>query len=285
MQATPYVQAPNQFIDVGGRTLAYRSVGSGKPILLCTRFRGSMDAWDPAFIDLLVAGGMRAITFDYTGWGLSGGERTMSPLDLARDARDLLDVLDLHDAVICGWSLGGMVAQVTLAMFPQRISHCVLIATTPPGKLVKMAEQLFFDTARHPQNGPHDEVVLFFEPRSEASRAAAARSHARIAERKEGRSPPIDAAWAAERLGSAPKNPVFPADGVLQMLRHTTTPVLHIGGDHDIIFPVENWYALNQQLPTLQLLTFPVSGHGPHHQYPELAATYIAAFTGASPVQ
>lgn len=278
MIATPYIQAQNQSIQVQGRTLAYRSVGSGKPILLCTRFRGSMDAWDPAFIDALSSKGLRVITFDYTGWGLSDGERTMSPLDLARDANELLETLDLRDAIICGWSLGGMVAQVTLAMFPARITHCVLIATTPPGQLVKMAEQLFFDTARHVHNTLEDEIVLFFEPLSQASRAAAARSHERIAQRLEGRSPDIDPAWAAERLGDAPKNPVFPADGVLQMLKHTKTPILHIGGDHDIVFPVENWYALNQQLPTLQLLTYPQAGHGPHHQYPEEAAAYISTF-------
>jgi pimeloyl-ACP methyl ester carboxylesterase len=40
----------------------------------------------------------------------------------------------------------------------------------------------------------------------------------------------------------------------------------------------ENWYALNQQLPTLQLLTFPQSGHAPHHQQPTAAAEHIATF-------
>ena len=40
----------------------------------------------------------------------------------------------------------------------------------------------------------------------------------------------------------------------------TGIPILHVGGDHDISFPVENWYALNQQLPTLQLLTLPKQG-------------------------
>ncbi len=48
----------------------------------------------------------------------------------------------------------------------------------------------------------------------------------------------------------------LPADPILEALRNTRTPMRHIGGDHDIIFPVENWYALNQQLPTVQFLTF-----------------------------
>jgi len=37
--------APNQFVETRGRRLAYRSIGSGTPIVLCTRFRGNMDLW------------------------------------------------------------------------------------------------------------------------------------------------------------------------------------------------------------------------------------------------
>jgi pimeloyl-ACP methyl ester carboxylesterase len=65
---------------------------------------------------------------------------------------------------------------------------------------------------------------------------------------------------------------------VLDALRLTSIPVLHIAGDHDIVFPVENWYALNQRLPTLQLHTFPRAGHAPHHQHPQAAAECIATF-------
>ena len=63
--------APTQFIETGGRTLAYRSIGKGKPILLATRFRGTLDLWDPAFLNGLAENGFRVITFDYSGLGLS----------------------------------------------------------------------------------------------------------------------------------------------------------------------------------------------------------------------
>lgn len=268
---------PTQFVECAGRRLAYRSLGSGQTILLCTRFRGTMDVWDPAFLDALAAHGLRVITFDYSGLGQSSGERTLNPLQLAADARDLIEALSLDRVVIGGWSLGGMVAQAVLTLYPERLSHAVLIGTTPPGPNVKPAEQLFYDTAVIPKYGIEHETTLFFEPRSALSRAAAERSVARIAARKADRSPPVPVDWAAAHLGDKPKSPLFPADAVLHALKNTRMPVLHIGGDHDIIFPVENWYALNQVLPTLQLLTFPGAGHGPHHQYPE-AAAHIATF-------
>jgi pimeloyl-ACP methyl ester carboxylesterase len=272
------VEAPNQFVDVDGRRLAYRSIGAGTPIVLCTRFRGNLDLWDPAFLDALAANGFQVITFDYSGLGLSTGEKTYHPGALAKDARDLIVALGLSEVVIAGWSQGGLAAQVGLAMFPELISHVVLLAVTPPGLLVKQAEQLFFDTATKPVTDFEDEVVLFFEPKSKASREAAARSVERIAARTTGHSEPVPAEWAAAVLGDRPRNPVFPADEVLALLKTTTTPILHIGGDHDIVFPVENWYALNEQLPTLQLLTFPRAGHGPHHQHPEACAAHIATF-------
>lgn len=276
--------APNQYAELGERRLAYRSIGdpAGKPILLCVRFRGNLDMWDPAFLDALADAGLRVITFDYAGWGLSGGERQLSPAILARDAIALLEALDLRDAILAGWSLGGMVAQIVAAMAPQRLSHLVLIATAAPDTAVKIGERLFNETAALPGNSLDKDVILFFEPKSDASRAAAAASFERIWQRKEGRSPDIDAAWAAGLLGTEPRLPAFPAPQVLEALKHTSLPILHIGGDHDIVFPIENWYALNQQLPTLQLLTFPQAGHGPQHQYPEAAASYIATFARTS---
>ena len=272
------VNAPNQFVVSRGRRLAYRSLGTGTPIVLCTRFRGNMDLWDPLFLDTLAARGLRVVTFDYSGLGLSSGERTYDPAALARDARDLIEALALDKVVIAGWSLGGLAAQTFLAMYPQHVSHAVLIGTGPPGPLVKPAEQLFYDTARIPENTFEEQIILFFEPRSDLSRAAARLSVDRIAQRQTEHSVPVPIEFAVAALGTRPRNPMFPADAVLAALRTTSIPILHVGGDHDISFPVENWYALNQQLPTLQLLTLPQAGHAPHHQYPVASAEHIITF-------
>ena len=272
------VATHNQCVDMNGRRLAYRSIGAGKPLVLCTRFRGNMDLWDPLFLDSLAATGFRVITFDYSGLGLSTGEKNYDPVSLARDAHDLIDALGLQEVVIGGWSLGGLAAQAFVAIYPQRVTHAVLIGTGPPGLNVKNAEQLFYDTASRPVNTFEDEVVLFFEPRSTASREMAKRSHDRIAQRTSDRSVSVPIDFAVSFLGSGPRNPIFPAEAVLAALKSTTIPILHVGGDHDISFPIENWYALNGQLPTVQLLTFPQAGHGPQHEHPVAVAEHIAMF-------
>jgi pimeloyl-ACP methyl ester carboxylesterase len=282
MQTTSLtVSAPNQFIERNGRRLAYRRFGTGQTILFCNRFRGDLDTWDPAFLDALAAQGFDVIIFDYSGLGLSSGERTYNPLQMSQDVVDLLDALELPQVVLGGWSIGGLVAQVVLAKAPQRLSHLVLVGTNPPGELPKMAEQLFYDLAGKLENDFDDYVQLFFEPASAASRQAAADSFARLALRQTDRGVPVPGDWAGGLLaasGGKPRSNFFPAPAVLEALKHTSIPVLHIGGDHDISFPVENWYALNQQLPTMQLHTFPQAGHGPHQQYPEASAQAIATF-------
>lgn len=278
LETTSAVNAANQFVEVNGRRIAYRSIGAGRPLILCVRFRGNMDSWDPAFLDALASNGFQVITFDYMGLGLSTGAPTYNPIEMAKDARDLIRALDLTDVVLAGWSLGGLAAQATLALYPDQISHLVLIGTGPPGRHVKIAEQLFYDTASKAVNDLEDNVILFFEPRSVRSQTAAARSAARIATRTRDLSLPVPLDFARANLGDTPKDAPFPADFVLDALKKTSVPLLHVGGDHDIVFPVENWYALNGQLPTMQFLTYPSAGHGPQHEHPEATADHITAF-------
>jgi pimeloyl-ACP methyl ester carboxylesterase len=270
--------ATTQYLESGGRKLAYRSVGQGKPIVLAHRFRGVLDLWDPAFIDALAAQGFRVITFDHSGIGLSTGERSYNPSAMVKDAKDLIDGLRLQDVVIGGWSFGGIVAQIYVAMFGASVSHAVLISTTPPGKLVKPGDQRFYDAAAQGPATLDQYTTLFFEPDDAASRAASQRSFERIFARKTGRSPDVPVEWALSQVPHAPPNPMFPSEEVLQALKHTDVPMLHLAGDHDLSVPVENWYALNGQLPTMNLVTYPRAGHAPHHQHPEMAAAQIAAF-------
>ena len=281
-QAAPSaaLSAPTRFVEVRGRRLAYRMFGEGPPLVLCLRFRGVMDSWDPAFLDALAAS-FTVVIFDYSGTGRSTGQGSYVKPAMAGDVLDLVNALGLDRVVIAGWSIGGCAAQTFAALHPERVSHVVAIATTPPGPLAAPSDPLFLETALHPVNDAVDEYILFFEPASAASRAAADASMARIAMRTEDRSPAIDAETYLPMLQASvhPDGPFPDPDGVIQhFFRTADVPVLALSGDHDIMFPVENWYALNRLWPTLTVVTFPQAGHGPQHQHPELAAEIITGF-------
>jgi pimeloyl-ACP methyl ester carboxylesterase len=247
------------------------------PLIFCVRFRGVLDVWDPAFLDTL-ASSFRVITFDYSGLGQSTGDADYTASSLARDAIDLADALEIDIFVAGGWSLGGQAAQVLTRLYSDRVSHLILIGTTPPGKVNHGPEQVFFERALKFDNDLDDETVLFFEPSSPRSRAAAADSHNRIAMRTEGRSPVIPEATYLRLLGSGGGD-LFPdVDGYDAFLRDTDIPILVISGDHEIVFPVQNWFDRIRLWKSLHLLVIPQAGHGPHHQEPQFCANAIRDF-------
>jgi pimeloyl-ACP methyl ester carboxylesterase len=127
-------------------------------------------------------------------------------------------------------------------------------------------------------NDLDDEIVLFFEPSSTISRAAAKASHDRIYARPgvAGRIPSTPEKIQAYLEAAASYHE--DASGRLEKLKVTRTPILVISGDNDISTAVENWFALNRQIPNAHLIVYLESGHAPRHQYPELAAAQIALF-------
>ncbi|BAK65747.1 conserved hypothetical protein [Sphingobium sp. SYK-6] len=267
-----------RFVETNGRTLAYREIGTGTPIILALRFRGVMDVWDPAFLDAL-AQNFRVIIFDYSGLGQSTGTPSYRAEHMARDMIDLADALAIDRFVAGGWSIGGFPAQVVATLMPERVSHIVLIGTAPPGKLEHGLDPVFFDHALKPVYDLHDETVLFFEPESAASRAAAAASVARIAERTGDRSPAIPQETYMHLLEDRAADDVFPdLAGYRDFLATAGVPILVISGDHEICFPVQNWFALNRVWKSLHLMVMPNMGHGPQHEVPEMTADLIASF-------
>ncbi|MFY0578253.1 alpha/beta hydrolase [Cystobacter fuscus] len=154
------VNTPTRFAEVKGRRLAYRDIGQGVPILLCVRFRGILDSWDPAFLDALAVH-HRVITFDYSGLGQSTGEPSYVRKKMAQDAIDLADALGLERFVIGGWSLGGIAAQVVARLLPERILKNVLIGTTPgQGSLRSEAHLLRARLETGERSGRRNRAVL-----------------------------------------------------------------------------------------------------------------------------
>ncbi len=275
---------PNRTVDVDGRTLAYRTFGQGPHLVLCIRLRGTMDMWDPLFLDEL-SKNFTVTTFDYSGLGLSTGEPNYGKKAMAKDVNDLVTALGLGKVIIGGWSLGGFAAMSFAAIYPEKVSHVLAIGTCPPGLQGKPAEQLFFETALKPSYTTEDEYILFFEPNSALSRRLGDASIARIAAREvKDKVTPSEVFHESLFKATDQTSPYPDPDGFYSdFYTNTKIPVLALSGDHDLVFPVENWYALNDTWPTLFVATWPECGHGPQHQYPELSADLIASFVRNTP--
>lgn len=130
--ARSIADAPVRTVKAGQGRIGYRAVGHGSPVVLVMGLSGTMDAWEPAFVDRLATAGHRVITFDNEGIGRSTlGKGRLTIARMGDDTASLIRALRLKRADVLGWSMGGMIAQATAIRHRKRVRRLVLAATAP----------------------------------------------------------------------------------------------------------------------------------------------------------
>src|SRR3954466_9149766 len=114
-------------------TIHYEDVGSGQPVVLIHGFPLSGRSWKQQTPPLPEAG-FRVITYDRRGFGQSSQPSVGYDYDtFAADLDKLLTELDLRDAVIAGFSMGGgEVARYLGTYGSERISKAAILSGIPP---------------------------------------------------------------------------------------------------------------------------------------------------------
>lgn len=270
------VTTETQFATIDNKQIAYRKIGNGTPLILANRFRGTLDTWDPLFLDLL-AENNTVVTFDYSGIGYSEGELPMDLHQVAAEVTKIADYLNFDKYFVGGWSYGGVIAQYATFLYPTRVLGTVVIGSNPMGKNETALSPLFLEKALQPTYTPEDIITLFFEPTSQKSAAAGIASLQRIAQRYDESKVPARPE-ILQRYFAISQQLADDADNFRGAYKTLETPVLIISGDHDISFAVENWFPLMQNAPTVQHIIFNATGHAMHYEYPELSTSYINTF-------
>lgn len=120
-------------VDVGdGLTLHVEQSSDGAPLVLLHGFTGSGRSWDG--IRERLAAGRRIITLDLPGHGLSSAPPDSARYALRRLADDVvrvLDVLELRQVALAGYSLGGRAALRVALQHPRRVAALVLESCSP----------------------------------------------------------------------------------------------------------------------------------------------------------
>jgi len=113
--------------------LYYEDHGTGKPVVLIHGWPLSGASWEKQLPALLDAG-YRVITYDRRGFGNSGRPTTGYDYDtLAADLNKLMTQLDLREATLVGFSMGGGEVARYLGTFgSERVSKAVFMAAIPP---------------------------------------------------------------------------------------------------------------------------------------------------------
>jgi non-heme chloroperoxidase len=111
----------------------YKDWGTGQPVVFSHGWPLSADAWDDQML-FLANRGYRCIAHDRRGHGRSGQSWTGNNMDTyADDLAELVQKLDLRDAIHVGHSTGGgEVARYIRRHGTQRVAKAVLIGAVPP---------------------------------------------------------------------------------------------------------------------------------------------------------
>ena len=238
--------------------IAWRTIGSGPPLLLINGYAATGADWDPAFLEGLSATST-VILPDNRGMGGSGSDGTELSIEaMAGDAVTLLDDLEIESVDVAGWSMGGFISQVLAARAPGRVRRLVLLSTGPGGELEVPrdpdVEQTLFDHSGTPKEQARRLLGLLFPPAMAedvieqfGDAVAEAQSHLDhdvLASQQEAMG-----AWAGS--GSAAN----------ERLASITAPTLVACGGEDRVIPPGNAMVMANHLPDSWLARFPGAGH------------------------
>ena len=162
---------PESYIYANGVRLAYEEFGNpdDPAIILIMGLGGQMIAWPDAFCERLTEGGYRVVRFDNRDIGRSQKMRGFEAFgllrlvllnkfgftlgvpytldDMAEDTVSLMDSLNIPCAHIVGISMGGMIAQLIAANYPDKTLSLVSMMSTSgrpglPGSTIEVKKMM-----------------------------------------------------------------------------------------------------------------------------------------------
>lgn len=123
----------HQFTARDGARIHYKDWGSGDPVVFCHGWPLNADSWESQML-FLSNRGYRTIAHDRRGHGRSSQTWDGNDMDTyADDLASLLEVLDLRNVVLVGFSTGGgEVVRYIGRHGTRRVAKVVLVGAVPP---------------------------------------------------------------------------------------------------------------------------------------------------------
>ena len=249
-------------VDGPSGRFGYRRLGTagGVPLVLVTRFRGTIDHWDPALLEVL-ARERDVILVDYPGVSTSDGSTPATVRGLGDSIAEFIGALGLERADLLGWSLGGYVVQDIALNHPGLVRRLVVAASGPgavPGTPAPPAR--LWEAARRPVDDDDDFLYMFFPDTPEGREVglqSLRRLDARLAASHADTPPSSVAAQAAALTGWGRGE-----DTSWERLAELSMPVLIGAGARDHMMHPFGAYSMAQRLPVAKIVIYTDSGHG-----------------------
>lgn len=259
--------------------LYYEDYGEGEPVVLIHGWPLSSRSWEyqvPALIDA----GYRVITYDRRGFGKSSQPWNGYDYDtLAQDLHQLLEHLDLSDATLVGFSMGGgEVARYIGTYGTERVTKAVFAGAVPP---------FMYKSSNNPDGAIDDETIESFESGVKTDRLAFLEDFSKnfftadqeplVSESFRLYNKDI-AAWASPK-GTLDCISAFSKTDFRDDLAAFNIPTLVIHGDSDAIVPFEaSGKRTHEAIPQSKLAVIEGAPHGSNATHPKRFNEELLAF-------
>jgi non-heme chloroperoxidase len=252
------------FTTRDGVELYYKDWGSGQPIVFCHGWPLNADSWESQMI-FLADHGYRCIAHDRRGHGRSSQPWDGNDMDhYADDLAELLDHLDVTNAVLVGFSTGGgEVARYIGRHGTKRVAKASLVSAVPPLMLKTDANpgglpMEVFDGIRAAQLANRSQLYLDLPsgPFYNFNRPGATVSQGLVH------------TWWMQGMMGGHKNTfdsikAFSETDFTEDLKQFTIPTLIIHGDDDQVVPIDAAGRASKKLvPHATLIVYPGAPHG-----------------------
>jgi pimeloyl-ACP methyl ester carboxylesterase len=234
-----------------------------------------MDTWSPTLLNELSAN-RTVIIFDNRGVGKSTVvTKEFSIREFGNDTIGLLDVLNITDADMFGFSMGSFIAQELASKNPNRVNSLILYTSSCGGvEAVPTSPQAlqaidFLTNPSTPAQEGLDKITSTMFPAEWSEANPDCQNH--IPHSKESVSPEI-----VQRQENAIISwfTMDTCEGVSKI----TQPTLVIVGTDDIWTPEVNSLMIAEKVPVAWLVQLRDSGHGLMYQFPDKFTKVISTF-------
>jgi len=250
-----------QFTQIDGVGIHYDwREGQGLPVVFLNSLGTDFRIWDGV---VALLGDAPILRMDKRGHGLSG----LAPFDmdrLAADAAALMDHLGIGPAIICGVSVGGMIAQAMAVARPDLVAGLVLCCTGATiGDAALWNDRI--EATRTTGLEPMGDAVMqrWFSPDFHEQRAAELAGYRNMLVR----TPAAGYAAVSEAIRDA---------DLTSGTRTIAVPTICIAGEHDKATPPELVRTLSGLIEGAELHVIPGVGHLPGIESADEVARHVA---------
>jgi pimeloyl-ACP methyl ester carboxylesterase len=275
-----YAALPSEFIDVApGVRAHYRDRGprNAPVILLLHGSNASLFDFEPWSKTLSLQ--FRVVSVDLPGHGLTGAVPSgdYSQGAMAAFVKAFVDKLGLADFALAGNSMGGGVAARFAELYPDRVTHLVLIDAYADGLSdIGDREPLAFRLAQVPRL---NQLLLYVTPRAMVVEGL----NDAVVHKAVVTDAMINAYWDFARMTGSRAATVarftLPRDFyVRDHIGTIRAPTLILWGEEDHVLPVAGAHAWAKAIPGAKLIAYPAVGHLPMEEVPEESASDVRTF-------